>query len=107
MNMRFIGVLSAMLACLSVIATLSHGANNAAGGNLDLMNSTSLNITLQAMNETNNSSNITATTKNGSIDIEVEGNRTAFKLGNLSRPPAKNASDLWYLIQGANHNKVP
>ena len=101
---RFIGILSVMVACFSVGA-LSQGANTASGGNLDLLNSTSLNITLQSMNETNNSSNITTIANNSSIAIE--GNRSAFKLGNLSRPPAKNASDLWYLIQGANHNKVP
>ncbi len=99
--MHFIGILSAMMACFSIIVL----ANTAAGGNLDLLNNTSLNITLQAMTETNNSSNITAIANNSSIAIEW--NRSAFKLGNLSRPPAKNASDLWYLIQGANHNKVP
>jgi hypothetical protein len=101
MNMRFIGILSAMVACFSMIVL----ANTASGGNFDLLNSISLNITLQATNETNNSSNITTIANTSSIAIE--GNRSAFKLGNLSRPPAKNASDLWYLIQGANHNKVP
>jgi hypothetical protein len=117
MNMHFIMLLAFMTTAFFVLAFFC-GADAAPESNLDSrdVNNTSLNTTIQDRNETNSADEIMARTysihsrlpaNNSSFIIEgTDANRSAFKLGNANKP-TKNASELWHLIQGINHNKVP